>query len=203
VTWSNGTPDRHNVCIAAAGAASGCDEYRSGDPSTSWPSGGYSHAFAAARSYLYKCEWHPAMTGMITVQGVSSGTGTSAYPPVETQPTDTTTTQTETQQAPLDTTAPRFTGKLKRRSSRKAVILELGSSEDATVQATSFRRPPRVRSFKRISQATLKVKQGKNVVTVLRTSKGPLRRGTYRIKLQLIDGAGNESATKTFSFKLA
>src|SRR4051812_41059609 len=128
VTWSNGTPYPHNVCIASAGAAFGCDEYRSGAPSTSWPSGEYSHAFAAAGSYSYKCELHPAMTGTITVQGQSApsgtGTGTSTYPPAETQPTDTTTTQTETQQAPIDTTAPRFTGKLKRRSSRKAVILD-------------------------------------------------------------------------------
>jgi hypothetical protein len=47
------------------------------------------------------------------------------------------------------------------------------------------------------------VKQGKNVVTVARTSKGRLRSGTYKVKLQLIDAAGNKSHTKTLSVRLA
>jgi hypothetical protein len=45
------------------------------------------------------------------------------------------------------------------------------------------------------------VKQGKNVVMLLRKSR--LRSGAYRVRLQLVDAAGNRSATKTLNFKLA
>jgi plastocyanin len=218
VTWSTDGGRAHNVCVQKPGTSGAtCDEFQNGPVQSDWSANATnSHQFIAPGAYHFFCQAHPtSMTGTITVQGVSSstntdagagtgaGTGTSTYPPAESQPTDTTTTQTEAQPAPRETTAPGFTRKLKRRSSRKAVILEFGASENATLQAASFRRPLRGRSFKRISQATLKVKPGKNVVTVLRTSKGSLRKGAYRIELRLVDAAGNKSATKTFSFKLA
>ena len=221
VTWSNKTVYMHNVCVRAAGASSGCDEYRSGDVSNSWPAEGYAHAFLADGTYQYICQQHPGMTGTVTVgtggttttgtgtgtgTSTGTGTGTSTIPDPGTQPTDTTSVPTQTETTPLaadDTTAPAFTGKLKRRSSRKALIVELGSSEDATLKATVLRRPPRGRAFSKVGEASLHVKQGKNVVTLPRKARGSLRSGSYKVKLQLVDDAGNRSATKTLSFKLA
>jgi plastocyanin len=222
VTWSNGTGFSHNVCVRAAGATSGCDEYRSGAPASSWPIGGYTHPFTGDGTYQYICEQHPVMHGTITVgtginppgttgtgtgtgtnTGTNTGTGTSTTPPPDSQPTDTITVPvqtTETFPAATDTTAPAFVGKPKRRASRKSLVIELGSSEPGTVKATVFRRPPHGRSFARISDASLKVTQGKNVVKVPRAT---LRSGAYRVKLQLVDAAGNKSATRTLSFKIA
>src|SRR4051812_32756907 len=117
VTWSNGTGFAHNVCVAAAGATSGCGEFRSGDASDTWPSGGFTHGFASAGSYKYICETHPNMTGTVTVQAAFTGTGTSTTPPPDTMPTDTITVPTTTDTAPAaDTAAPAFTAKPKRRS---------------------------------------------------------------------------------------
>jgi plastocyanin len=197
VTWTNATGIAHNVCVAAAGAASGCGEFRSGDPSDAWPSGGYTHRFAAAGSYKYVCEVHASMTGTITV---TAPPGTSTTPPPDSQPTDTITVPTQTDTTPAtDMTAPSFTGKPKRRASRKSLVLELSSSEDATLKATVFRRPPRGRSFARVTEASVHVKAGKNVVKVPRAA---LRSGAYRVKLQLVDAAGNKSSAKTLSFKV-
>jgi plastocyanin len=203
VTWSNATGVSHNVCVAAAGASSGCAEYRSGDAASSWPSEGFTHRFASTGSFRYVCELHPGMTGTITVTAAS--TGTSTLPPPDTMPTDTITNPTEIEQNSVadDARAPSFVGKPKRRASRKSLIVELRSSEDGTLKATVLRRPPGGRSFSRISEASLHVKQGKNVATLPRKAGGRLRSGSYRVKLQLVDAAGNKSSTKTLSFKLA
>ena len=216
VTWTNGTGQFHNVCVRSAGAATGCGEYRSGNPSASWPSEGYPHPFPNAGTYSYICEQHPNMTGTITVgsgsgggtgtgtgteTGTGTGTGTTTSPAPGSQPTDTTTTPTQT--APADTTAPSFVAKPKRRASRRSLILELRVSEEATLNATVFRRPPRGRSFTRVGATVLHVTQGKNVVTLPRKARGSLRSGAYKVKLQLLDAAGNRSPTTTLSFKLA
>jgi plastocyanin len=219
VTWKNNTLYSHNVCVRRSNVASGCAEYRSNDPqpSSEWPTGGYTHAFASDGTYTFICQAHPSqMTGTITVgtgvnppvdtgTGTSTVTGTTTTPPPYTQPTDTTTTPTQTQTSPTvaDTTAPAFTGKVKRRSSRRALILQLGSSEDARLDVAVSRRPPRGRSFSRVGQAALHVNQGKNVVTVPRKARGSLRSGSYRVRLQLVDAAGNKSAPRTIKFKIA
>ena len=157
--------------------------------------------FTQAGTFTFYCEIHgnpdgSGMAGTITVTADSTGTSTTGPEPI----TDTITVPTQTTGAPADTTAPAFTGKLKRRSSRKSLVLEVGSSEAATLKATVLRRPPRGRSFSQTSQATVKVGQGKNVVTLPRTS---IRKGSYRVKLLLVDDAGNKSATKTLVFKIA
>ena len=198
VTWTNDN-GFHNVCVQKPGSSSGCDEFRNGDPGPTWTS--VSHKFTAAGTYSFFCEQHKltGMSGTITVEPTSTGTSTTAPEPITdtiTVPTQT----TETTSTPADTTAPLFTGKLKRRSSRKALVLEVGSSEAATLKANVLRRPPRGRSFSQTSQATLKVRQGKNVVTLPRTA---VRAGSYRVKLQLVDEAGNKSPTKTLVFKIA
>jgi hypothetical protein len=36
-----------------------------------------------------------------------------------------------------------------------------------------------------------------------RAARGSLRSGAYRVRLQLVDAAGNKSATRTLGFKLA
>jgi plastocyanin len=219
VTWTNGTGLAHNVCVRRTNGT-GCGEYRSGSPSASWPSEGFTHAFASDGTYAYICQQHPGMKGTITVgtginpptdtgtgTGTSTtptgtGTGTSTTPPPGSQPTDTTTVPTQTGQSTADTTAPGFTGKIKRRSSRKALTLELSATEPATLKTTVFRRPPRGRTFTRVGQASLHVKKGRNVVSLPRKARGSLRSGSYRLKLQLVDAAGNKSVTKTLTFKL-
>jgi hypothetical protein len=47
------------------------------------------------------------------------------------------------------------------------------------------------------------VSKGKNVVTLPRKPKGSLRSGSYKVKLQLVDAAGNKSPTRTLTFKLS
>jgi hypothetical protein len=118
-------------------------------------------------------------------------------------PTDTTTVPTEIEQnnvAP-DQTKPSF-GTVKRRAGRKALVVELTSSEPASLHATVLRRRPGGRSFSRIGDARINVKQGRNVVTVPRRQRGSLRSGSYKLTLQLVDDAGNKSATKTIRFKI-
>ena len=221
VTWSNGTGFAHNVCVRAAGATSGCGEYRSGDPTSSWPSGGYTHTFASDGTYAYICEAHPGMKGTITVgTGVNpptgtgtgtgtgtntgTGTGTTTSPAPYPQPTDTSTAPTQTQPAPAaaDRTAPRFTSSIKHHASRKALVVELTSSEDATLSATVLRRARHGRSFRRVGRAALHVKKGRNAVALPRKARGSLRSGAYRVQLQLVDLAGNRSPVRTISFKL-
>jgi plastocyanin len=195
-TWTTDGALPHNVCVQKPGTTgTTCDEFRNGDPSTSWSSYTNSHTFTTPGTYNFYCEVHKSfgMVGTITVEGDSTGTGT--------YPAETTTTQTQT--TPSDTVAPHFTSKPKRRASRKSLIVEFGASEAGKLSATVFRRPPGKRSFSRVGSASLTVKQGHDVVTLPRRASGRLRKGAYRVTLQLVDAAGNKSATKTLLFKLA
>jgi plastocyanin len=189
-----------------------------------------SQTFMTEGTYKFRCAVHSTdfdhgMVGTVTV-GIGGGATTttttattttttstststttqptSTTPPPSSQPTDTVTnpdpSQTEQTTVMADRTAPAFTGKLKRRSARRALVLELGSSEPATLRTTTFRRAPGGRSFARIGQASLHVKRGRNVV---RVSRATLRNGAYRVRLQLADAAGNRSRVKTLSFKIA
>lgn len=98
---------------------------------------------------------------------------------------------------------PSFVGTPRRRSSRKALVLELRSSDPAKLTATILRRPPRGRTFSRIGNPSVDVEQGRNVVTLPRKQRGSLRSGSYKLELQLIDAAGNRSTAITLSFKIA
>jgi plastocyanin len=195
VTWTN-AGGFHNVCVQKPETTGdACDEFTNGDPADTWTSA--SHSFTAAGTYNFFCAAHRSLgrTGTITVQPAST------TPPPDSQPTDTITVPTSTDTGPAaDTTAPAFAGKPKRRASRRSLVLALSSSEDATLKATVLRRPPRGRSFARVTEASVHVKQGRNVVKVPRAA---LRSGAYRVKLQLVDAAGNRSAAKTLSFKVA
>jgi plastocyanin len=197
VTWTN-SGGFHNVCVQKPGTTGDtCDEFRNGEASTTWTSA--AHTFSTPGTYAFFCEIHrgSGMTGTVTVEATSTGT----TPPPDTMPTDTTTTPTE-QTTPTDTSAPAFVGTPKRRASRKSLVLEVRPSEQATLRATVFRRPPGGRSFARVSEASVRVKQGKNVVTLPRKT-GSLRSGAYRVRLQLVDAAGNKSLARTLSFKVA
>ena len=209
ITWSTDGAGFHNVCVLKPGTTgdtctSANQEFRNGDVKQDWSGNAANgHTFTTAGTYTFFCEAHKSlgMTGTITVQGNGTGTGTSTTPPPDTQPTDTITTPTQTTPAP-DTTAPAFVGKLKRKASRKSLILDFSSSEDAALKANVSRRKPGARSYTKIGEASLKVKQGHNVVTLPRRAGGALRSGSYKVNLQLVDDAGNKSATKTLTFKL-
>src|SRR5918912_1675704 len=70
ITWMNTSAYSHNVCVRAAGATSGCGEYRSSSTAQStaqWQPGGYAHQFSADGTYQYLCQFHAGMTGTITV----------------------------------------------------------------------------------------------------------------------------------------
>jgi hypothetical protein len=49
----------------------------------------------------------------------------------------------------------------------------------------------------------MKVSSGANTLTVPRKAAGTLRSGSYRVKLTLVDTAGNRSLPRLFNFKLA
>jgi len=209
VTWSNPPGGGfHNVCVAKPGLdpSAGCGEFRNGAPGADWSGPTYtnSHTFATAGTYKFFCEIHTtSMEGTVTVKPPDTGTGTTNTETITdtiTQPTDT--TPTNAAPAP-DTTAPAFTGKPKRKASRTALILQLGSSEDATLDVAVVRRAPGKRSFAKVGQTSLKVKQGHNTVTVPRKAAGKVRSGAYRVTLKLVDAAGNRSASRTLVFKVA
>src|SRR5438067_10880768 len=70
VTWQNPiSGGDHDVCVSRGTTQGVCDEYKSGDPQlpAQWPSGGYSHVFSAAGTYVFEGTLHPNMTGTITV----------------------------------------------------------------------------------------------------------------------------------------
>jgi plastocyanin len=228
VSWSNGSAIAHNVCVARAGETlvptvatdpAPCTEFRNGDPSASWAgSTADEHIFPAAGTYQFICQAHPTTmkgtvvvgssgttttttTGTTTTGTTTTGTGTTT---TETTPTSTQTGTTPTQTTkPADTTDPRFTAAIKRRAGRKTLTLAFGSSEAGRLEATVFRRPPRARSFARIGKASLKVRAGANTLTVPRNAGGALRRGAYRVRLALVDVAGNRSTTRLLTFKIA
>ena len=229
VTWANSSGLSHNICVAKPGGTptaldnASCTEFRNGDPANGWSA---PHMFTTAGTYSFICQAHPfSMAGTVTVGGggggtttTDTGTGTTttststtttsttgtstSTTQTQTTATETTPTQTQTQTA-ADTTAPAFTGKLRRRANRRSLVIELGSSEDATLKATVFRRAPRARSFSRGASASLAVHAGRNVVTLPRRAGGSGRSGSYRVTLQLVDAAGNKSGTRTLRFKLA
>jgi plastocyanin len=225
VTWSNPAGIAHNVCVAKPGdtldaTAASCTEFRNGDPSIDWSAYTNAHTFTTAGTYSFECQVHPTtMNGTVVVgsgggggttttsttttgTGTNTGTGTT---PTQTQTSTTPTqTQTSTQTTPArDTTAPRFTTTIKRRATRRTLTLTFSSSEAGHLDATVFRRPPHGHSFARIGHASLKVRSGANTVTVPRRAAGTLRSGAYRVKLGLVDAAGNHSGTRVLTFKLA
>jgi plastocyanin len=206
VTWSSSTAIAHNVCVAKPGdtlsaSAASCTEYRNGDPSTNWSN---EHAFLTAGTYSFECQAHPTtMQGTVVVGDDSTTTTTTSTTTTDTTPTQTQTNTTPTQTTQTaDTTAPRFTTAIKRRAGRRALTLTFGSSEAGRLEATVFRRPPRRRSFARVGQASLEVRSGGNTLTVPRKAAGTLRSGAYRIKLALVDIAGNRSGTRILAFKI-
>ena len=107
------------------------------------------------------------------------------------------------QGAATDTTAPSFTGKVKRKSrSSRRLILTFGSSEAAELETTVFRRPAGGARRVKLGEATLAAQEGRNSVTVPRRATGRLRDGAYKVSLILEDAAGNRSAKRTVRFEL-
>ena len=207
VEWTNPNAGFHNVCVFKPGSSgSTCDEFRNGEFGPDWSGYTNKHTFTTAGVYKFFCQAHgtaggAGMAGTVTVN--SSGTGTTNTDTVtDTTTVPTNTTPTGTQPA-IDSTPPTFTGKLKRKSSRKSLILQLGSSEDARLKATVSRRAPGKRSFTTVGSGQVKVKSGRNTVTLPRQIAGKMRAGAYRVKLQLVDYSNNRSGTRTLNFKLA
>jgi plastocyanin len=221
VTWSNAQGGFHNVCVAKADAdvttcSAANNEFRNGDVATDWSGYTNAHTFTTAGEYKFLCEQHgTSMQGRVHVTA-GGGTTTTQTSTTQTSTTQTSTTQTTTTQTQTtttqtgtntvpseDTTVPRFVGKPKRRASRKALIVEFRSSEAGDVETTVSRRAPRARSFRRVGRGTAAMKQGRNVLRLSRRVAGSVRKGAYRIRLVLIDDAGNRSAPRTINFKIA
>lgn len=170
--------------------------------------GTHQKTFTTAGTFRFRCEQHSTsftsgMAGTITV--AQSGTGTTGTDttgtgttPTETTPTSTTPTNTTT--APADTSAPVITA-LRRRSSRRALIVSFTSNEDGDVEATIRRRNPGARAFRVVGRRTAAMVAGANRVTLQRAARR-LRRGAYRVTLVFVDAAGNERA-RALVFKIA
>jgi plastocyanin len=222
VAWSNGG-GTHNVCVAKPGEtpttdAASCTEFINGPPSASWSTYTNDHKFDTAGTYHFICQnpAHTMMKGTVVVgttttttmtttttgtatTGTGTGTTTTQTTPTQTQ-TGTTPSQTT---SATDTTAPRFTTAVKRRAGSRVLALTFSSSEAGRLEATVFRRPPRGRSYARVGQASMKVTSGSNTLTVPRKAAGTLRSGSYRVKLALVDPAGNRSAARVLTFTIA
>src|SRR6478672_2654969 len=88
VTWSTDGVGFHNVCVQKPGTTgdtctSANQEFRNGDVKQDWSTNPTNaHTFTAPGTYAFFCEAHKSfgMTGTITVQGNSTGTGTSTTP---------------------------------------------------------------------------------------------------------------------------
>jgi plastocyanin len=231
VTWSSSSANAHNICVARPGDTldtdplhstdpASCTEFRNGDPGTGWSA---SHTFPTAGTYAFECQAHPGSMhgsvvvgtggGTTTTTTTTTGTGTTTTTTTTTGtgPTPSDTTPTQTQTGPTltqttqaaDTTVPRFTTAIKRRAGRKSLTLTFGSSEAGRLEATVFRRAPRARTFARVGKASLKVRSGANTLTVPRNAGGGLRSGAYRVRLALVDAAGNRSPARLVVFKIA
>lgn len=205
ITWANPSGGTHNVCVRPAADSSGCATFRNGAPSGDWSAYTNEHKFTVAnQSYTFRCEAHPGMTGTIKVGDGSPSTTTGTTPTTTTNATTTNTTTTSASPTPTltaDTTAPRFVGTIRRRSSRKMLRLSFKVSENGTLTATLRRRPPGRKSFAFVSKTTKAVTLGSNTISFLRAGR-KLRAGAYRLTLVLKDSAANRSAPKVLNFKL-
>jgi len=166
--------------------------------------GSYEKPFTTPGTFRFRCEQHSTsftsgMVGTVTVN--QGGTGTTGTGTTPTDTTPTTTTPTNTTITPADTSPPAIS-LLRRRASRRALIVTFRSSEAGTVAATVRRRNPGARLFRVVARRDAAMKQGSNVVTLQRPSRG-LRRGSYRVSLVFADDAGNETSTRTIRFKIA
>jgi plastocyanin len=127
--------------------------------------------------------------GGTTTGGGGTTTGTSTTPP----PGGTTTTSTTPPPGGTTTTpppgsdeiAPRLIGTPRARGTRRGVRLTLNLSEPADVTVRLFR------GVRRIARRTFAVERSGPVVLRIRRA---LRRGRYRLRLTLVDEAGNRSA---------
>lgn len=217
VTWANATGTPHNICVSRPGSPQGtCDEVAATpDPATgNWT---VPHQFTTDdATYRFRCNVHTGMTGQVIVGNGSPTTttgttptttsGTNTTPTTTTSPTSTPTTTSTTTTSPgiaADTTAPRFTTTIRRRSSRRVLKLTFGVSENAALTAALRRRPPGGRTYSFVSKTSKAVTAGSNTVSLLRAGRR-LRAGAYRLTLVLKDGAGNKSSPpKVLNFKLA
>ena len=178
--------------------------------STEWT---HSRTFSTAGEYVFYCSVHGSassgMRGTVYVNeagtvpgsgggggGTQTSTSTSTTPPPGgTTDTSTTppppppggTTETSTTPPPpsgqSDTVAPSAT-RVRRSASRRGVTVRLTLSEPATVTLRIFR------GARRIARRTFDVESGRVVLRLRRA----LKSGRYRLKLGLVDAAGNRSS---------
>lgn len=198
VTWNWNDGFSHNVVFDDSAAGSG----------TPTPSGTFKRTFQAEATVRFRCINHSTtftdgMSGSVTISsggGTTTETGTSTTTTTNTTPTNTTPTNTTPTTTPADTTAP-VMGSLRRRSSRRALVITFRSSEAAELSAAVRRRNPGSRIFRVVAKRIVDVRRGANTVALVRAPKR-LRRGAYRVHLVLEDAAGNVSRQRILSFKL-
>jgi plastocyanin len=143
--------------------------------------------FTTAGTYRFYCEPHRGggMVGTVNVQGppatsVPGTTSTQEQPP---PPPPTDTGGTVPSPPPPDTTAPAAT-RTRVLASRRGVRLRFTLSEPAEAIVRVLRRG------RRVARRTFDLRAGRVSVRVRRA----LRPGRYRIRLTLVDAAGNRSS---------
>jgi plastocyanin len=225
VTFTNPSAGNHNACVRPASESSGCSFMKNGMPSPNWS--GYNNTspvFNTPGTYTYLCEIHGStgtsgMVGTITVGGGGGTTTTSTTTTTATTttgttttdtgttPTQTTTTQTTTTYggtAPTqaDSLAPAFSGAPRRQAGGRRITVLFSASEPATLIARVARRAPGARTFQTVASVRRGIRKGANTVALMRGG-AKVRAGAYRVTLVLQDAAGNRSAQRVLTFKLA
>jgi plastocyanin len=125
-------------------------------------------------------------TGGTTTGGTTTGGATPPPPP----PPGGTTPSTTPAPSEADGTPPRVTG-VRRSATRRGVEVRLTLDEPATITVRLFR------GARRVARQTFVVDDG----SVRLRLRRPLRPGRYRVRLALVDGAGNR-ATRSLSVRV-
>jgi plastocyanin len=216
VTWAF-QGGGHNV--VSSGAADGAETDPRWDP-YAYPPGSFqtapqgssdTYTFYKKGTYSFVCEFHPNMTGTVSVTGTDLPIPTPTATPTATPTVTATATATPSPSGntpppvddhtttppptpPADTTKPALSGiKLKGRKRAAKVTFKLSENATVTVQI-------RKRGAKKVLRAvTLQARAGTRTV-VIRSSK--LRKGRYTVTLSARDAMGNKSAASSTALRI-
>lgn len=192
VTW-NFAESSHNV---KGDGWSGNDDYGTGT---------FTKTFDTPSTYSYVCEAHSEMRGTVTVQPAPAQTPQpSPQPAGPAAPTASAANAAPaawTQPVAQDLVAPRLSGvraTVKRRATRPQLALRL--TEDATIVVGVRRVMTRARASAAMPLLRFQGKRGLNRFSLRLRGQ---RAGRYTLRIIAVDAAGNESAARRTTLRIA